>query len=122
MRGDRPDHLRRRVAGLELAHDRPRMAVLGVVHVGEALVVGVVEQAGDAPQLALRAGEPARSAYASIPASTAWQWRRRDGDSTHSVRRAHASSRETRRDMLGTLAAPARRPRMENSSSKAACR
>src|SRR3712207_6728531 len=38
--------------------------------------------------------------------STAWQWRRSDGDSTHSVRRVQASSRETRSDMLGTLAAP----------------
>src|SRR3712207_9552821 len=41
-----------------------------------------------------------------MAAETAWQWRRREGDSTHSVRRVQASSRETRCDMLGTLAAP----------------
>src|SRR4051812_45971950 len=60
-----------------------------------------------APQSSISSLEsPLRSAYARIPASTAWQWRRSDGDSTHSVSRAQAVSRETGEVMLGTLAAP----------------
>src|ERR671938_210870 len=50
---------------------------------------------------------PAFRAYARIAASTARQWRRNDSDSTHSVRRFQASSRESCSDMAVTLAAPA---------------
>src|SRR3954463_15148512 len=39
-----------------------------------------------------------------MAALTAWQWRRSPGDSTHSVKRVHASSRESRTDMVVTLA------------------
>src|ERR671927_647796 len=61
---------------------------------------------------------PRARAAARIAASTARQWRRRDSDSTHSVSRDHASSRESLTDMavrlaerpLAPLAAP---PRME---------
>src|SRR5919199_1496782 len=42
--------------------------------------------------------------------STARQWRRRDSDSTHSVRRDHASSRESRTDMAVRLAEPPHLP------------
>jgi hypothetical protein len=49
--GDRADHLRRRVATLELGHDRPRVTRGRVGHVRVALVVGVVQQSGDTPQL-----------------------------------------------------------------------
>ena len=51
VRRDRANHLGRRVAAFELGHDRARVALGLVVHVGEALVVGVVQQAGHAPQL-----------------------------------------------------------------------
>ena len=51
VRRDRPDHLRRRVAALELGHDRPRMARDRIVHVREPLVVRVVQEAGHGPQL-----------------------------------------------------------------------
>src|SRR3954454_16585401 len=49
-----------------------------------------------------------------MAALTAWQWRRSPGDSTHSVKRVHASSRESRTDMVVTLAerpVPAETPR-----------
>src|SRR4051795_2588434 len=49
---------------------------------------------------------PRDRAYARIAVSTARQWRRRDSDSTHSVRRDHASSRESRTDMAVRLAEP----------------
>src|SRR3954449_8788607 len=39
-----------------------------------------------------------------MAASTAWQWRRRDSDATHSVRRSQACARETCEDMAVTLA------------------
>src|SRR4051812_2314639 len=49
--------------------------------------------------------------------STARQWRRRDSDETHSVSRSQASSRESRTDMVVTLAElsgpPRTRPLME---------
>src|SRR5256885_4094319 len=48
---------------------------------------------------------------------TARQWRRSDSEETHSVSRSHASSRESRTDMVVTLAEPSglsrTRPRME---------
>ena len=66
VRRDAADHLRRRVAALELGHDRPRVAGLRVVHVREALVVGVVEQSGDAPELLVLAAL-ARRRRASRP-------------------------------------------------------
>src|SRR3954453_8627332 len=43
--------------------------------------------------------------------STARQWRRSEADWTHSVRRSHASSRESRTDMVVTLAEPSVLPR-----------
>jgi len=43
---------------LELGHDRARVALLGVVHVSEALVVGVVQQSGDGPELLVAAQPP----------------------------------------------------------------
>src|SRR4051812_35387968 len=43
--------------------------------------------------------------------STARQWRRRDSDETHSVSRSQASSRESRTDMVVTLAEPSGLPR-----------
>src|SRR5689334_5306324 len=49
---------------------------------------------------------PRAFAYARIAVSTARQWRRRDSDSTHSVRRDQASSRESRTDMAVRLAEP----------------
>src|SRR3954454_12150960 len=54
-----------------------------------------------------------------MAALTAWQWRRSPGDCTHSVKRVHASSRESRTDMVVTLAErtrpaePRKRPLME---------
>ena len=57
-----------------------------------ALVVGVVEQAGDAPQLLVVSAALRRRR--AIAASTARQWRRSDSDSTHSLSRDQASSRE----------------------------
>src|SRR3954467_10526098 len=42
---------------------------------------------------------------------TARQWRRSDAEETHSVRRSQASSRESRTDMVVTLAEPSGRPR-----------
>src|SRR3954467_623326 len=42
---------------------------------------------------------------------TARQWRRSDAEETHSVRRSQASSRESRTDMVVTLAEPSARPR-----------
>src|ERR671929_1751481 len=61
---------------------------------------------------------PRARAAARIAASTARQWRRRDSDSTHSVSRDHASSRESLTDMAVRLAErplppPAAPPRME---------
>src|SRR5919206_2897712 len=61
---------------------------------------------------------PRARAAARIAASTARQWRRRDSDSTHSVSRDHASSRESLTDMAVRLAErplppPAAAPRME---------
>src|SRR5918912_4506684 len=47
---------------------------------------------------------PLARAAARIAASTARQWRRRDSDSTHSVSRDHASSRESLTDMAVRLA------------------
>ena len=49
--GDRVDQLRRPVELGEQPQRRARMAVLGVVEVGEALVVEVVDEPGDRPQL-----------------------------------------------------------------------
>src|SRR3954471_20778234 len=49
---------------------------------------------------------PLAFASARIRVSTARQWRRRKWDSTHSVRRDHASSRESRTDMAVRLAEP----------------
>src|SRR3954467_7866013 len=49
---------------------------------------------------------PRDRAYARIAVSTARQWRRRDSDSTHSVRRDQASSRESLTDMAVRLAEP----------------
>src|SRR5919201_607637 len=45
-----------------------------------------------------------------MAASTARQWRRRDSDCTHSLRRDHASSRESRTDMAVRLAEPPKPP------------
>src|SRR3954465_6174472 len=42
---------------------------------------------------------------------TARQWRRSEGDWTHSARRSEASSRESRTDMVVTLAEPSVQPR-----------
>src|SRR3954462_1219387 len=57
------------------------------------------------PTTAHCSGSPSkRGAKASIAALTAWQWRRNPGASTHSVKRVHASSRESRTDMVVTLA------------------
>src|SRR3954447_2992110 len=42
---------------------------------------------------------------------TARQWRRSDSEETHSVRRSQASSRESRTDMVVTLAGPSGLPR-----------
>src|SRR3954467_7332259 len=42
---------------------------------------------------------------------TARQWRRSDAEETHSVRRSQASSRESRTDMVVTLAEPSGPPR-----------
>ena len=39
-----------------------------------------------------------------VAVDTAWQWRRSDVDSTQSVRRVQASSRESLTDMVVTLA------------------
>src|SRR5918911_683096 len=49
---------------------------------------------------------PRAFAYARIAVSTARQWRRNDSDSTHSVRRVQASSRESLTDMGVRLAEP----------------
>ncbi len=49
---------------------------------------------------------PRARAYARMAVSTARQWRRRDSDSTHSVRRDQASSRESLTDMAVRLAEP----------------
>src|SRR5882757_4147431 len=46
-----------------------------------------------------------------MAASTARQWRRRDSDWTHSLRRSQASSRESCTDMAVRLAEPRTRPR-----------
>src|SRR3954449_10743777 len=54
---------------------------------------------------------PEWSAYAAVAVSTARQWRRKDGLSTHSVSRVQASSRESLTDMVVTLAEPPGRPR-----------
>src|SRR3954471_3860798 len=53
---------------------------------------------------------PRALAYARIAVSTARQWRRRDSDSTHSVRRDQASSRESLTDMAVRLAEPPKPP------------
>src|SRR4051812_49826389 len=53
---------------------------------------------------------PRAFAYARIAVSTARQWRRRDSDSTHSVRRDQASSRESLTDMAVRLAEPPKPP------------
>src|SRR3954464_269648 len=53
---------------------------------------------------------PRAFAYARIAVSTARQWRRRDSDSTHSVRRDQASSRESLTDMAVRLAEPPNPP------------
>src|SRR3954447_21064604 len=53
---------------------------------------------------------PRDRAYARIAVSTARQWRRRDSDSTHSVRRDQASSRESLTDMAVRLAEPPKPP------------
>src|SRR3712207_1613663 len=51
---------------------------------------------------------PFFSAYARMAVSTAMQCLRSDGDSTHSVKRVHAVSREIPEAMvMGTLAPPA---------------
>src|SRR6478609_579342 len=49
---------------------------------------------------------PRARAYARMAVSTARQWRRRDSDSTHSVRRDQASSRESLTDMAVRRAEP----------------
>ena len=53
--GDRVDHLLRPVELLEQPQRGARMAVLGVVEVGVALVVEVVDEAGHGPQLLVAA-------------------------------------------------------------------
>src|ERR687890_1077821 len=53
---------------------------------------------------------PRALAYARMAVSTARQWRRRDSDSTHSVRRDQASSREGLTDMAVRLAEPPNPP------------
>src|SRR5919197_294510 len=53
---------------------------------------------------------PRARAYARMAVSTARQWRRRDSDSTHSVRRDQASSRESLTDMAVRLAEPPHPP------------
>src|SRR4051795_2164411 len=53
---------------------------------------------------------PRAFAYARIAVSTARQWRRRDSDSTHSLRRDQASSRESLTDMAVRLAEPPKPP------------
>src|SRR3954451_13335228 len=53
---------------------------------------------------------PRAFAYARMAVSTARQWRRRDSDSTHSVRRDQASSRESLTDMAVRLAEPPNPP------------
>src|SRR3954451_1212568 len=53
---------------------------------------------------------PRAFAYARMAVSTARQWRRRDSDSTHSVRRDQALSRESLTDMAVRLAEPPNPP------------
>src|SRR3954469_15177015 len=53
---------------------------------------------------------PRALAYARIAVSTARQWRRKDSDSTHSVSRDQASSRERLTDMAVRLAEPPNPP------------
>src|SRR3954462_623544 len=53
---------------------------------------------------------PRAFAYARMAVSTAMQWRRRDSDSTHSVRRDQALSRESLTDMAVRLAEPPNPP------------
>src|SRR3954452_8732216 len=53
---------------------------------------------------------PRARAYARMAVSTARQWRRRDSDSTHSLRRDQASSRESLTDMAVRLAEPPNPP------------
>src|SRR4051795_8306617 len=53
---------------------------------------------------------PRPRAYARMAVSTARQWRRRESDSTHSVRRDQASSRESLTDMAVRLAEPPNPP------------
>src|SRR4051794_41986551 len=53
---------------------------------------------------------PRAFAYARMAVSTARQWRRRDSDSTHSVSRDQASSRESLTDMAVRLAQPPHPP------------
>src|SRR4051812_49819871 len=53
---------------------------------------------------------PRALAYARIAVSTARQWRRKDSDSTHSVSRDQASSREKLTDMAVKLAQPPNSP------------
>src|SRR4051794_30447458 len=50
--------------------------------------------------------------------STARQWRRSDGDETHSASRSQASSRERRTDMVVTLAEPSAPPRTAHLMEK----
>src|SRR3954449_6464527 len=50
--------------------------------------------------------------------STARQWRRRDSEETHSVRRSQASSRESLTDMVVTLAEPPALPRTRHLMEK----
>src|SRR4051812_24307715 len=61
---------------------------------------------------------PCAFAYARIAVSTARQWRRRDSDSTHSVSRDQASSRESLTDMAVRLAEPPNPPRAASRMEK----
>jgi hypothetical protein len=63
VRGDGPDELWRLAAALELGHRQPRVARL---RVGMALVVHVVQQAHDAPQLLVLAGAPGGGAHGRL--------------------------------------------------------
>ena len=59
MRRHRPDELGRIAPGLQLAQGRPRVAVLQVLQIRIPLVVEIVQEAGQSPQLDV-AVEPRR--------------------------------------------------------------
>jgi len=76
VRGDRADDHRVLAAALELGHDRPRVAVVGV-HVRMALVVGVVQEPGQPPGLDVLAALLGVGAHADLHATAVAAQRRR---------------------------------------------